>query len=127
MKIGERKYGAAIAVVRFCEGVPEHMKHDVREITDVYTDPKMRRQGHATELMNRICKEADAKKMILVLRPGQFGDGEMTDRQLYEWYGNTFGFNEIQREPVVLLARMFNIFQQPQVPAGESKIITGVR
>lgn len=125
MKIGERKYGAASCQIRFCEGVPDHLKQDVREITDLYVDPKMRRKGQATELITRICKEADSKKMILVLRPGAFGDGEMSDRYLHEWYCTTFGFNELQQEPVILLARMFNIFQPPVEPANNSLIITG--
>lgn len=117
MKIGERKFGAAECKVGFAEGLPPHMKHEVRLVSDVWTTPCSRRQGHATELMNRIAAEADKKKVILILNPGSFDEVGPKTEQLVEWYAS-LGYQEIQREPM-LMARMFNI---PQVVDAAEKV-----
>lgn len=66
----------------------------------------------ATELMKSICKEADTKRMILLLTVGPYGDNPpMSKGQLLEWYSATFDFNTIQAEPLIL-ARMFNPFPE---------------
>lgn len=86
------------------------MRHDVRMVVNLYTNVENRRQGHAQELMNRVMKEADGKKMILLLTPDPYDDVGPDAARLIEWYAS-MGFNEIQHEPL-LMARMFNI---PQV------------
>lgn len=84
------------------------MRKDVREISQLECLPEGRRLGNATELLTNICKEADSKKMILMLTVEPFGDGpQMTKEQLMEWYESTFGFLVIQAEPLIL-ARMSN-------------------
>lgn len=117
MRIGERKYGAATLTLGFAEGLPPHLKHEVRLISNLEVDWSLRRKGHASELLSRVAAEADKKKVILILNPGAFGDIGPDTEQLVEWYAS-LGYQEIQQEPR-LMARMFNI---PQVIDAATKI-----
>jgi N-acetylglutamate synthase-like GNAT family acetyltransferase len=107
MKIGQRKYGAATCEIRFAEGVPPAMKHDVRMLTDLRTEDHSQGKGHATELLTRMFAEADRMKVILLLTPEPDENGPMTKAQLVQWYGQ-LGFQELQPQPL-LMARMFKI------------------
>lgn len=120
MKYGQRKYGGATCEIRSCEGIPDKIKHDVRMLCNLETEPKMRGQGHATELLNRVHAEADRLKVIMVLNPSPYGSddcGGLALSELVEWYGQ-MGYQEIQHEPL-LMARMFNI---PQIVDSAAKI-----
>lgn len=105
MKLGERKFGAARCKVNRTTSIPEHMRDRVREITSVYVPAEQRNQGHATKLMHQLCNEADEAGYVLLLSAKAYGDGDMDDSQLTQWYARTFGFAVIQAEPL-LLARM---------------------
>ena len=120
MKCGQRKYGGATCEIRSCEGIPDKIKHDVRMLCNLETEPKSRAQGHATELLNRVHAEADRLKVIIVLNPQPYGEDALDSldlESLVEWYGQ-MGYQEIQHEPL-LMARMFNI---PRVVDSAAKI-----
>lgn len=88
------------------------MHKDVREISKLYCDPAERGKGDATMLLKAICKEADAKKMVLVLVVDPYGDNPpLSKEDLSNWYGSTFDFNTIQANPHIM-ARMFNPFPE---------------
>ncbi len=60
----------------------------------------------ATELMRTVMKEADEHNMLLVLFPEPFGEQpRMSANELVDFYGR-FGFQAIQAEPKVMMARM---------------------
>src|SRR5678816_4756553 len=82
-------------------GLPEEMRHGVREIMSVASENA--RKGHATALMHEVCAEADRLGFVLMLQVKPFADG-MDDEMLRAWYAR-FGFIKIQDEPVVLMAR----------------------
>jgi hypothetical protein len=100
------------------------MYKDVREISQLQCEIESRGKGDATELMKILCKEADSKKMILVLTVDPFGDTPpLSKTQLIEWYGTTFDFNTIQTEPH-MMARMFNPFPESGLTEKIGQIIT---
>jgi len=123
MRYGIRKYNEATCLVSACLGVPEKMRKDIREISRLECKPEYRGRGNATALLESICKEADAKKMILMLTVEPFDDSPMTKEQLADWYGTTFNFNPIQLEPLIL-ARMFNPFPESGLTENIGQIIT---
>lgn len=109
MKIGERSYEGSKCMVSFCEALPAHMRKDIREISHLQTLPEFRHKGHATELMKYICKDADIRKIILVLMVEPFDDEPLSQEQLAEWYGK-FGFQPLPNGDKVMLARMHAIY-----------------
>jgi len=80
------------------DGIEESAKGQLLQLVALQTAPEHRKQGHATSLLNAVCKEADEAKVILVLSP------ESDDKLLREWYAK-FGFEAIQFKPVVLMCR----------------------
>jgi GNAT superfamily N-acetyltransferase len=80
------------------------MQARTREVKTLLVDLAERGKGYATSLMHKLCREADADNMILVLMPQGFADAAWTDEQLAGWY-EQFGFQVIQTEPAVLMAR----------------------
>lgn len=125
MRFGTRKFGGASCEVSICKGLPTKMNKDVREISKLYCDPSERGKGDATELMKNLCKEADSKKMVLVLVVDPYGDDAPLNKEaLANWYGATFDFNTIQANPHIM-ARMFNPFPEREyVGPAISQIIT---
>lgn len=123
MRYGERKFGAATCSVVNCMGVPERMRKEIREVIKVYCPPGERGQGHATELLKAVCKEADSKRMILLMTVGPFADGPLSKEKLADWYETTFDFQAIQQEPLIL-ARMFNPFPESGLTEKIGTIIT---
>jgi GNAT superfamily N-acetyltransferase len=74
----------------------------------VWTDPEARKQGFATELLKSIVDDADIEGVVLMLNPKPFGRVGLEN--LAPWY-ERFGFMTIQRKPVVLMARMPQIYK----------------
>ena len=107
MTPGLREYKQATLRVAVPLGIPEHMRHGVREIVAVQTTNP--RKGHATHLMHDVCAEADRTGFVLMLQVRPFDDG-MDDEQLEEWYAK-FGFIEIQHEPVLMARQPRNTIQ----------------
>lgn len=115
MRYGVRKYEGASCLVSNCTAVPEKMRKDIREISQVECKITERGQGHATKLLDDICREADAKRMILVLSVEPFGDiPPLSKEQLQEWYCTSFDFNILQEQPLMLV-RMFNPFPESKM------------
>lgn len=100
------RVGHCYAQVIKCEGVPKHMQPHTREVTGLYTQELERGKGYATTLMHKICRDADACNIVLLLEPKPFGDEGLSESYLIGWYEATFGFNVIQSAPTVLMARM---------------------
>lgn len=108
MILGERKLGAATCFVRGATALPKHMQQGCREITTLLTKDGFRRQGYATSLMHKMCREADKANLLLIVFPKPFAvDGDAMDQKtLLDWYCDSFGFSPIQTQPVILLARL---------------------
>jgi len=107
MPTGERKVGPARCRVRQCTALPERMRAKTREIVDVETPFTEQGKGYATTLLHKVCREADAAGLVLVLSPQPFGDNiNLSKDQLIGWYERSFGFAVIQHQPMVLMARM---------------------
>jgi len=104
---GERKVGPARCRVRQCTALPERMRPKTREVVDVEVPFGEQGKGYATTLLHKVCREADAAALVLVLSPQPFGDNiNLGKEQLEQWYERSFGFSVIQRSPMVLMARL---------------------
>lgn len=102
--------------------LPESLR-GVLEVVRVHTDHEFRKQGFATELVKSICEEADIEGVVLMLQPKTFGKVGLED--LAPWY-ERFGFKAIQKKPVVLMARMPEVFKVKMTPiAGAVERISG--
>jgi N-acetylglutamate synthase-like GNAT family acetyltransferase len=82
-------------------GIDKSVTQGLLEVKSVKTDRAQRRQGHASKLMEQVCKEADESKTILVLTPAQFDNGPIGTQQLKWWY-ERFGFAVIQEKPILM-------------------------
>lgn len=97
-------YKQASAVLAEPMGLPEDMRNGVDEVLNLFVEPEYRNQGQASALMQRICRGSDTNRKVLLLQPKPFDGGEMSDLALTSWY-TKFGFEIVQAEPVLLLAR----------------------
>ena len=102
MKPGNRVHLSASCKLRFCNGLPSSQRGFARELFDLQAGTKGKR--HAAKLLEKVCREADIAKLMLMLHVKAFDDG-MTDQQLEIWYAKN-GFETIQREPSILMVRM---------------------
>lgn len=106
MKTGDRAVGAASCRVRRTNAVPLEMRDGIREVCNVEVPAADQGKGYATTLMHKVCREADAAGIVLLLWPQPWGDNiAMSRDQLTSWYAERFGFAQIQAEPP-LMARM---------------------
>lgn len=106
METGPRKVGAATCRVRRTNAVPLEMREGIREVAALEVPAAEQGKGYATSLMHKVCREADAAGIVLVLWPQPWGDNIAMGRmQLIDWYARTFGFQTIQPDPV-LMARL---------------------
>jgi hypothetical protein len=109
MKTGPRSVGAASLRIRQCPALPPALQKTTREIVNVETPFAEQGKGYMTTLIHKVCREADAANLVLVLTPQPYGDNiNLSKQQLEEWYARSFGFHVIQREPMTLMARMVN-------------------
>lgn len=97
MRIGPRTYGAASCKINFCEVLPNR-RHDLRELTHVWCDPAKREQGQASEMMQKLCDEADAKLMVLLLSAKPYGDDKGPDVEGLKKFYSKFGFRSLPGE-----------------------------
>jgi GNAT superfamily N-acetyltransferase len=86
----------------------------VLEVVRVWTDPQARRQGYATELVKSIVQDADIEGVVLILTPRTFGRSAGLE-DLAKWY-ERFGFAVIQKKPIVLMARMPQVYKTKLSP-----------
>lgn len=106
METRDHRVGPASCRVRQTNAVPQHMRAGVRELCCLEVPAGEQRKGYATTLVHKVCREADAAGIVLILWPQPWGDNiAMSRAQLAEWYAREFGFQAIQPEPL-LMARM---------------------
>lgn len=98
MMLGSRRHKSASLRLTVPGCLPAEMHNGVREITSL--EATERRQGHATELMQSVCNEANHKRMVLLVQPDAYADGLETDA-LIEFYAR-LGFVRLQDEPVLM-------------------------
>lgn len=109
MKTGPRSLGPAKLRVRQCPSLPAQLQKTTRELVNVETPFAEQGKGYMTTLIHKVCREADAANLVLVLTPQPYGDNlNLSKQQLEDWYSRSFGFHVIQREPMTLMARMVN-------------------
>lgn len=101
MNPGIRTNGPASLELVHMAGIEESVKAGLLEVKSVHTVETQRRQGHASNLMALLCKEADQDGTILVLTPARYGNGPLGRLQLQRWY-EAFGFKVIQDMPVLM-------------------------
>jgi predicted GNAT family acetyltransferase len=110
MPTGERQLGPAVCRVRRCAALPAKMQDVMREIHRLVVPDNVRHQGYGTTLMHRVCREADAAGITLVLFVGAFGrEEDMDNDALLKWYTEQFGFVVLQTKTDntdMMLARM---------------------
>lgn len=103
MKNGPREYEDSVLYVGDCKALPQRMRPVTREISSVHTPAASQGKGHATELMHRVCQEADLSGITLVLWLRPFGeDIALSTGQLAEWYAKRFGFVLLQADPPMM-------------------------
>lgn len=103
MRTGKRELNSASLDVRMCMAVPEERRSRTREITHVYVPPEDRRRRLATALLNLVCQEADANRIVLLLKAGPYecdeDESEGPDEAaLVAWY-KRFGFQVLEQLP----------------------------
>lgn len=106
MDLGSRSLDGASLVLTQLVGATNDVADRIRVIVRMQTTEECRRKGAATRLLKQVCGEADLYETVLVLTPAAFLDAPIDDTHLAAWY-RRFGFNAIQTEPVVLMARQF--------------------
>ena len=107
MKTGDRSVGPAKLRVRQCPALPPALQKTTRELVNVETPFAEQGKGYMTTLIHKVCREADAANLVLVLTPQPYGDNiNLSKQQLEDWYARSFGFHTIQTEPMTLMARM---------------------
>ena len=106
MKTGIVTAGPASARVAYSQMVPVSQRGQVRELAAIRVPAESRRQGHASALLRKVCGNADAGQITLILKVEPF-DGKPVDTgRLAEFY-ERFSFVAIQAAPLVM-ARMPN-------------------
>lgn len=103
VKPGTITNGGASLDLSYSGIVPAIDRGRVLEITNLLTSGKVRRQNHATLLMQSVCEQADQAGMLLLLMPQAFGDDGLTSLQLEFWYTDKFGFMPLQQSPTILI------------------------
>lgn len=93
MKTGVRKLGPASLKITYTALVSANLRGAIREVSHFHTRESDRGQGHGTQLMKKICAEADSSRTVLMLT----ADGD----RLGDYYAR-FGFETIQSEPQIM-------------------------
>lgn len=94
--LGTRTHEGASLCLRIPTFAPRSVRQSSRELYRLQTLEQDRSKGHASALLAKVCAEADAKGVTLILRAE-------TD-SLIPWY-EKHGFDLIQEEPVLLMSR----------------------
>lgn len=104
MRRGKYKHGAASCKLAYSQALPAHMRGRILEILSLEVPPESRGKGHARGLINDICLQADANRVILLAMPQPFGELGLTLTGLVSFYKKA-GFFCIQDSPKLLMAR----------------------
>jgi len=100
MKPGTRSYGAASLQVAIPRALPPRMHARILELVHLFVPEESRRQGHATELLNRTIEEADRTRTVLFLC--------VEDPPLEAFY-QRFKFRAIQRNPLLMARAPYKV------------------
>lgn len=103
MHPGIRQLRSASLMLSEPESVPAHMRPQLREVSALYVPTADRRKGYAAELLDRVCDEANACGMTLMLIVRPYEEG-ITQAELESFY-ERHGFKKIQEAPTVLMAK----------------------
>jgi GNAT superfamily N-acetyltransferase len=106
MKPGTYTSGHASCKLRYSQAVPAHLRGRLLEVTKLHTPEQHRGKGHATKLIEKIARYADADRITLLLMPKPFGESAMSVSDLVRFY-ERFGFAELQDKPALLLVRQW--------------------
>ena len=87
--------------LRVPTGYPRAVQNVSREITEVFTMPALRRRGFATQLLKKVCQEADASGFALLLRVKPYINDNMESEHLLTFY-KKHGFQVFQAEPTLM-------------------------
>jgi predicted N-acetyltransferase YhbS len=93
MMTGLRTHGEARCRLRVPEGLPEHMRDGVRELTALEVPAELRGRGMGAALVGKVAREADRKRKVLFL--------QASEPALVPFY-ERFGFGVIQAEPILM-------------------------
>ena len=103
MTTRDHRVGPATCRVRRCNAMPSSLHESVREVSSVHVPASEQGKGYATTLMHKVCRDADAAGIVLVLWPQPYGDdAAMSREQLCAWYEREFGFVVTQPEPLMM-------------------------
>lgn len=102
MKLGVRKQGHASLKVNVAKALPQHMRADIRELTQVRTEPEYRGRGEARDLMLAVCLDADVDEKFLLVHVEPADDSPMDKEALANFYVS-LGFQPIQSEPLLMV------------------------
>lgn len=114
MKPGLRQHGPATLRLSFNTMVPAHLRGGLLEISHVLTPESHRGQGYASMLLQKVCAEADEAGKVLLLNPKPYDTEPMNAEELTDWYSR-FGFDLIQTQPALLMARPAHAEQRVQM------------
>lgn len=95
MQSGIRTVRSATLQITETTAIPERMRSQVREVSHLEVPIEDRRKGYASELLKRVCDEANACAMVLLLLPDEAQDWLIS---FYE----RFGFVRIQDSPPIM-------------------------
>lgn len=102
MDTGARSFGPASLRIRRTDAFPLYLRDAIRELYSLQVPASEQRNGYATNLMNQVCREADAYSIVLVLLVEPFLNCSLSRTEIAAWYALKFGFVTIQPEPMMM-------------------------
>ena len=113
MKPGTYTSGHASCKLRYSQVVPANLRGRLLEVTRLFTPEQHRNKGHATKLIEKLARYADADRITLLLMPKPYGESALGVPELLQFYAR-FGFAELQDKPVILLVRQWQTTSLPR-------------
>ena len=113
--LGYRTDGPANLLLSFPLSVPPHMRSGIRELSQLSVEAGARGKGHASKLLDWVCREADQQRKVLLITPSAYrvlsngciddyhnpATGGLDDAALISWYSRR-GFVIIQQQPILM-------------------------
>jgi GNAT superfamily N-acetyltransferase len=113
MKPGTYTSGHASCKLRYSQAVPANLRGRLLEVTRLFTPEQHRGKGHATKLIEKLARYADADRITLLLMPKPYGESAPDVFALLQFYAR-HGFIELQDKPVILLVRQWQTTSLPR-------------
>lgn len=105
MLSGVRTLRSASLMIGETDAVPIHMRAHIRELTSLEVPIEDRRKGYAGELLKKVCDEANACAMTLLLIVKPFTEDGITDVEKLQRLYARHGFEKIQDTPIIMARR----------------------